>query len=213
MRSFAERSDTVCVDEPFYAHYLRHSGRQHPMREEVLAEGDPDLASLDAPVVFEKHMAHHLVGGRTLAEMGDFFAARVQALLIRNPREMLPSMLRDLKRIEPSDLGYDTQVQILRYCDNAIVIDSRDLLENPEGILSAFCERLGIPFEQSMLSWKAGRHSSFGVWAPFWYRNVEASTGFLPWAPKEEPFPTELNELLSWALPLYEELCSARLVA
>ena len=213
MRSFAERSDTLCVDEPFYAHYLGHSGREHPMRAEVLAEGDPDLAVLSAPVVFEKHMAHHLVGERSLDRMDDFLAARVQAILIRDPREMLPSMMRDLGHLKPCDLGYAVQVDILHRHPRSVVVDSRDLLENPEGVLRDFCDVLGLPFEKAMLTWEPGRHPCYGVWAPFWYRNVEASTGFLPWQSKGESFPEELDDLLAWASPLYEELCAARLVA
>ena len=56
-----------------------------------------------------------------------------------------------------------------------------------------------------------GRHASFGVWAPAWYGNVEKSTGFLPYKPKAEPFPAELQPLLDWARPFYEELHAERL--
>ena len=37
MRSFENRSDTVVVDEPFYAAFLAETGANHPMRDEVLA--------------------------------------------------------------------------------------------------------------------------------------------------------------------------------
>ena len=36
MYSFRERQDTTVFDEPFYAHYLNVTGRDHPGREEVL---------------------------------------------------------------------------------------------------------------------------------------------------------------------------------
>ncbi|MGK7368639.1 MAG: hypothetical protein ACNS64_00385, partial [Candidatus Halalkalibacterium sp. M3_1C_030] len=36
MYSFAQRSDTKVIDEPFYAYYLRKTGKKHPGREEVL---------------------------------------------------------------------------------------------------------------------------------------------------------------------------------
>ena len=29
MRSFGNRNDSVVIDEPFYAHYLRHTGLGH----------------------------------------------------------------------------------------------------------------------------------------------------------------------------------------
>ncbi len=44
MRSWENRPDTVVVDEPFYAAYLRRTGLDHPAREEVIASQptDPD---------------------------------------------------------------------------------------------------------------------------------------------------------------------------
>ena len=42
MYSFAQRADTKVVDEPLYGHFLRISGAQHPMREEVLTTVNTD---------------------------------------------------------------------------------------------------------------------------------------------------------------------------
>ena len=37
MYSFAQLADVDVVDEPLYAHYLRVTGKAHPVRDEVLA--------------------------------------------------------------------------------------------------------------------------------------------------------------------------------
>ncbi|MHC4143017.1 MAG: sulfotransferase-like domain-containing protein [Planctomycetota bacterium] len=54
MRSWGNRPDTLVCDEPFYAHYLAATGRDHPGAEEVIAqhENDPDhvIAWLTGPV-------------------------------------------------------------------------------------------------------------------------------------------------------------------
>ena len=43
MRSFGNRADCAVVrDEPFYAAYLAMSGKDHPMRAEVLASQPQD---------------------------------------------------------------------------------------------------------------------------------------------------------------------------
>ena len=34
-------------------------------------------------------------------------------------------------------------------------IDAADILEDPEGVLSAYCERVGMPFDAATLSWEA----------------------------------------------------------
>ncbi|HMG91357.1 MAG TPA: hypothetical protein VK589_14930, partial [Chryseolinea sp.] len=36
MYSFAQRADTVVLDEPYYAFYLHKSGVEHPGKDEVL---------------------------------------------------------------------------------------------------------------------------------------------------------------------------------
>ena len=44
MYSFAARGDCAAWDEPFYAAYLKMTGIDHPMRDEIIAahENDPD---------------------------------------------------------------------------------------------------------------------------------------------------------------------------
>ena len=37
MRSFGSRADTFVSDEPFYGAFLKTTGADHPMREEVIA--------------------------------------------------------------------------------------------------------------------------------------------------------------------------------
>ena len=36
MYSFAQREDTIVVDEPLYGHYLRISGAKHPGHHEIM---------------------------------------------------------------------------------------------------------------------------------------------------------------------------------
>ncbi|MCB1032900.1 MAG: HAD family hydrolase, partial [Acidobacteria bacterium] len=71
MRSWGSRPDAYVCDEPFYAHYLEHTGIEHPGREEVLASQERDWRKvvqwLTGPipegrtVFYQKHMAHHLL--------------------------------------------------------------------------------------------------------------------------------------------------------
>jgi len=217
LRSFAQRTDTLCVDEPLYAHYLSATGRIHPMREEVLA-AQPHawrdvvqqtlLAPCAKPVQFVKHMAHHLEGGVET----DFAleASMINLFLIRHPREMLPSLLSDLGHLEPMDIGYGRQVELFRRLKQAgrctAVIDSTELLAAPESMLRALCTAVGLDFESAMMEWPAGRHESYGVWAPAWYAKVETSTGWRKHVAKTAPFPPQLEELYLLALTAYEEL-------
>ena len=42
MRAWGNRPDTVVVDEPFYAYYLKTTSKEHPGAEEVIATGEID---------------------------------------------------------------------------------------------------------------------------------------------------------------------------
>jgi hypothetical protein len=94
-----------------------------------------------------------------------------------------------------------------------LVIDSRDLLLDPEGILGELCRRIGIPFESAMLHWEAGARPEDGPWAKDWYHTVHRSTGFAPFQEKTEPFPASLRPLLDECRPHYEFLHTHRILS
>lgn len=215
MYAWRQRSDTTVWDEPMYGHYLAHTGVEHAVKEEILAAvptGREEIIDLilhrpcPTPVWFYKNMAHHLVGFEmaTVDELDGF-------LLTRGPREMLPSLAIGLgRKPEMSDTGFDLQVAILDRWLAAgrkpIVVDSRALLTDPRRVLTALCERLGLPFEEAMLSWPAGPKPEDGVWAAHWYASAHASTGFAPYRPKADPFPADLAQIYAECAPLYERL-------
>jgi hypothetical protein len=117
-------------------------------------------------------------------------------------------------RSEPTleDLGIVQQAEIFDACPGP-VIDSRDLLENPEGVLRALCAALDIGFTAAMLSWPAGPRDTDGVWGPYWYDSVWRSTGFGPYRAPEVPVPARLAGLAGRCRPYYERLHAHRLVA
>ena len=48
-----------------------------------------------------------------------------------------------------------------------ILIDSADLLENPTGYMRAYCESVGVEYDEGMLSWEAGEQEHFAKWPGF----------------------------------------------
>ena len=223
MRAWENRPDTFVVDEPLYAHYLAKTGKQHPMAAEAIAAGETDwelavewLRGDEPPgaaIFYQKHMAHHL-----LPEMGrDWIDGLTNCLLIRDPREMITSYIvkNDIPAME--DLGIPQLVEVYeRVLDRTgsppPIIDSRDVLENPRGVLSLLCEAVGVEFSEAMLSWPAGRRDSDGVWAAHWYDQVERSTGFHGYRPKSDRVPEELTGLLEECQACYDRLYAERLV-
>jgi hypothetical protein len=108
------------------------------------------------------------------------------------------------------DTGFGTQMRLIERILGAgqtpIMVDSRELLTDPSSVLSQLCARLGLPFEESMLSWPAGAKPEDGVWGDHWYSSVRASTGFAPYRPKTAPFPPALDDIYAQCEPLYRDL-------
>lgn len=225
LRAWENRPDTAVCDEPLYACFLKQTGRAHPGAAEIIARCQTDwrkvVAFLTGPVpggkaiFYQKHMTHHL-----LPDIDRSWLDRLtHCFLIRDPRDVLTSYLNihDLPEPRLEDLGFPQQLEIFeRVCERTgsvpPVLDARDVLENPRGMLSALCERLGIEFSERMLHWPPGPRETDGIWARYWYHAVEASTGFQPYRPKSDAVPAHLRGVYAECLPYYEKLARHRLL-
>ena len=215
MYSFAQRSDTVVVDEPLYGYYLAHTNADsyHPGADEVINSMETDgekvikwmLGNFEKPVVFFKQMTHHLIDLDY-----SFMKGMINILLTRDPREMLPSFATDIQKPKMTDVGYLDQSRLYetlaKIGQPPIVLDSKQILLTPEATLEKLCSAIGIPFDEAMLSWENGGRPEDGVWAKHWYRNVHDSTGFKPYQPKTDPFPKDLEPLMEKCMPIYQRL-------
>lgn len=215
MYSFAQLNNVRVVDEPLYGHYLRVSGAQHPGRQQIMdamnCDGDAVMRSLlqkqsqdSSVILFIKHMAHHLLDLNV-----SFLQATRNVFLIRDPREMLPSLTIQLPEAALSDTGLQRQWELyseLTDCgQQPAILDSRELLLNPKKVLRALCKHLGLDFDPGMLTWDTGGRPEDGIWAPHWYHVVHQSTGFAPYNAKTD-FPQHLQQLLDVCSPYYEKL-------
>lgn len=223
LRSWGSRADTAVVDEPFYAHYLHVTGLDHPGREAILRSQPTDwrtvAATLTGPVpggkaiFYQKHMAHHLLPSMDGAWLG----ALRHAFLLREPEAMLTSLLRVIPDPRPEDTGLPQQVALFeRLCadgERPPIVDSKDVLDDPPGLLRALCAALGVPFDPAMLAWTPGPRPTDGVWAEHWYAAVEVSTGFQPYRPKSYSVPDRLRGVLETCESQYARLYPLRLTA
>ncbi|MDA1265646.1 MAG: HAD family hydrolase [Planctomycetota bacterium] len=222
MRAFDSRVESLVCDEPLYAHYLKVTGLDHPVADQIVATHENDWRKvvdwLTGPLpegrtlFYQKHMAHHLIPE---IERG-WLQQLTNAFLIRDPRQMLTSLLEILPEPRIEDTGYPQQVELFeaertRTGRLPIVVDSKDLLEDPRGMLAALCERVGVSFDEGMLSWEPGLRDTDGCWAAEWYGNALSSTGFQPYRPKEVRVPARFASLESECVALYERLHPHRL--
>ncbi|MEM7376434.1 MAG: HAD family hydrolase [Pseudomonadota bacterium] len=222
MRAFENRADTAVWDEPFYAAYLQHTGLVHPMRETVIAAGEPDwrrvaercaAAPATGRVCYQKHMTHHMVS----AFGTDWLGALEHGFLLRHPARVLRSYVAKREQVELSDIGIVQQWQL--FCDvrdrvgtAPLVIDSDDFLSDPRAYLEVMCSRWGMAFSERMLSWPSGPRESDGAWAPHWYGAVWQTTGFgAPRPPVDAALPDALQRVCDEAMPYYDTLVREKL--
>ena len=223
MRSWGNRPDTFVCDEPFYAHYLHATGREHPGAAEVIASGETDSRKVVARltgnvpggkrIFYQKQMTHHLLPEIDRGWLG----AVTNCFLVRDPREVIVSYIKKNNDPASEDIGFVQQAEIfdwVRAHTGAIppVIDARDVLEKPERILRLLCDAVGVDFMEAMLSWPPGLRETDGIWAKHWYGEVESSTSFRkPPSREPGPVPEHLRDIHDRSRECYDRLYQYRL--
>jgi hypothetical protein len=217
-RMMIERGDHVVFDEPFSRHYYFGPDKVSDRFAAVLPRSqvgeivaDLDRAAARAPV-FVKDMAYH-VGGAASPEL---LGRLVNTFLIRDPAFVLPSLARMWPDFTEEETGYNAVARLVELAEAAgqapVIVDSDDLCRDPDRIVGAYCERVGIPFVADALSWEAGMRSEWTLWAD-WYAATARSTGFSP--PPAAPPPRGDGARLEMAYdrcaPVYEQLRARRL--
>ncbi len=220
--SFGARSDCAVRDEPFYAAYLKATGLDHPMADEIVARYETDSDAVAracaAPPpagrahVYQKHMAQHMLDGFDLAWMAELR----HVFLLRHPARVVASYHAKREHPRLADIGIVRQGELFDHARALtgrapVVIDSADIRRAPGPALRALCDAIGIGFDPAMLSWPAGGHPDDGIWAAHWYGAVHRSIGF---AEPEGPLPDlppDLAAVAREAMPHYDRLAAQAL--
>jgi len=223
MRAWGNRADTAVIDEPFYAYYLERTGKKHPEAAEIIAQGETDWRKIVASltkgpipsgkhIFFQKQMTHHLlpkIDRKWIVDLTNCF-------LIRDPREVILSYIK--KNPEPAleDLGFVQQEKIFDFVREQtnslpVVVDAKDVLQNPERTLRLVCNAIGVKFDKAMLTWPPGLRETDGIWAKYWYDEVARSTSFQPYKPREGNLADRLRAIYEQCRECYERLYQYRL--
>jgi Sulfotransferase domain len=222
MYAFGNRPDCFAWDEPFYGFELATSGRNHPMRADIIAANETDwevlVAKCLAPppvgkhLFYQKHMTHHMLAGfdRT------WIKGLTNAFLIRSPERVLASYAKKWSGVSLGAIGFVEQAELFDLvCDHLgrapPVIDADDVLSRPREVLGKLCEACGIAFMEEMLGWPKGPKPFDGVWARHWYNAVWQSRGFDEPPPRAPKLPASLEAIAEKARPYYDRLSRFRL--
>jgi len=216
MRSWSSRNDSFVSDEPFYAYYLKERQLKHPMYKEIIEHYpntyDDVVTSLISEIPedkehwYQKHMAHHLIDLSNIDWIRNF----ENCILIRHPKSVIKSYIKKNTLNHIDELGYPQQYKIMKYLDSIgkkfIVIDSNILLNNPEKILSQWCNGINLKFDGSMLMWQKGNHPQDGIWWKHWYDNVITTTHFQKFSLNQGDLDKKYQSIYDEALDYYNKL-------
>jgi hypothetical protein len=215
-RVFVERDDFKVFHEPFSASYYysteRRSDRyaEEEPREEYDHERilEESTASYERPVFF-KDMAYHVAGFMT----PEFVQKFRNTFIVREPRNVLASLYEMWPDFTFEEAGYEELHRLFGYAleegQEPVVVDATDLSENPEDIVAAYCEKLGIPHKPEALSWKPREVPEWKTWEG-WHDEAQQSTG-IGRVSAEATLPDELEEVYARCIPYYEALRAERL--
>lgn len=215
MYSMAQRPDTQVVDEPFFGVFLkRYPNVYRPSRAEAMAcmplESTQVLKQL-APLacakenLFLKNMVNHwpLVNWEEKKNWRHIF-------LFRHPHAVISSFSKQVTKPQLFDLGYAEQLNAILELEQAgipfYLLQSENILKDPQKELVALCHFLKIPFSLKMLSWQASPRPEDGVWAKYWYQSIHRSTGFAPYQEKELSLDAHLQALADEAELYYQKI-------
>ncbi|MEL6388869.1 MAG: hypothetical protein AAFQ02_01800 [Bacteroidota bacterium] len=215
MYSWASRSDTQVVDEPWFGYYLAKTGIiYHPGTDQVLKSMPTTwdavleqsiFCTIEVPVYFIKGMAHHLIHNdlRCLLELKNLF-------LIRDPAKLIASFAKVIDEPSMADIGLRREWELYSWlCTegrNPTVIDSDTIRKDPPAALRKICSLMEIPFSGEMLRWEAGPKPYDGVWAKYWYHSAWKSTGYAPYIGRDIDVHKRHRNLYEEALPYYRLL-------
>lgn len=185
-----QRGDLDCLHEPFGEAWYQGEDPLWPR----FRDGDKTTPGLtldsvwgdirqraEKGPVFLKDFPHYINHIWT----PEFLSHFTHSFLIRDPAKTITSMYAKWEDFDELEVGFPEQralfdlLTALNGGKTPPVIDSDDLLENPEGITEAWCDAVGIPYLPGALTWEAGGDPSAHSWwdGGSFHANLAKSTG------------------------------------
>lgn len=207
-----QRHDHFCFHEPFGEWWYEGAGAPWP-RLTPDSPRKPGLtfdtvwqrivAKAKEGPVFSKDFPHYIEAYWT----DDFLDHFNHSFLIRDAAKVVTSVQKRWPDVHFKELAFAEQRELFdRLADKTgkapPVIDSDDLLADPEGIVAAYCHTVGIPFIKEALTWEPGAETGDYSWydGGSWHEKLKGSTGLTP----QKPGYIDINEAPDYARKLYD---------
>ena len=173
--------------------------------------------------VFSKGIAYYIENRLDILKQ-DGFKESKHTFLIRHPALAVYSLYKSCSsewNYDPNEAGFKQLFDIYLYVQknlgdlNPVVVDASDLLMNPEGMLKAYCEAVGLTYKPGMSKWSEPvSHEVLGgepIICRGWHDTVFSSNGIVQSStrkpiPSLDSLPQDIVEVIKEAIPIYETL-------
>ncbi|XP_022095430.1 branched-chain-amino-acid aminotransferase-like protein 2 isoform X2 [Acanthaster planci] len=224
VRNECERSDVRGIAPSVMTHQW--------IRDHLLEAPYPDKK-----VLLCRDQAQYLHGRYDILPQGFKYS-----FLIRHPCKLFLSLKKyltatfgdfpDLRALPPlavpSGYGIKELFDLVEYVRENIdpqptIVDADDLLQDPAGILAAYCARMGMPYSSKLLSWEAGdditsswimsREVSVSSSSQGFYKRAFESQRFEKPTPVPDlgSLPEDVRECAQFSMEYYQSLYSQRI--
>ena len=219
------RGDMQCFHEPFGEPWYKGESPKWPR----IKADSPRVAGLtfesvwdtlktaaEKGPVFSKDFPHYVKHMWTDAFLENFS----HSFLIRDPAKVATSMFKHWPDFVLNEIAFVEQRQLFdclteKHGITPPVIDSDDLLENPQAIVELYCQAVGIEFKAEALTWEPGDRDEVSWYdGGSWHANLRNSDG-LKAQPRQyidiNNAPDRVKEIYEICLPHYQHLYKHRL--
>jgi len=221
-RVMIERRDMEILHEPFsYLYYVK--GESASIKQQFVDPNHPTdypgicrhiIQSAENRPVFYKDMCSHCY--ENLVADKSYLERVTHTFLIRDPAKAIASYYAMNKDVTLEEIGLAQLFKVYEAVKEmglpTVVVDADDLEDNPEGIMRAYCQGLGIEFIPQSLYWEAGHQDKWEIWKD-WHKDAAVSTGIVK---NMETFEVTIDNsahLKSYydnQLPYYQAMYAAR---
>ena len=210
--------------------FRSHEIEPNASYEEVAEAIENEVTAGDGnEVIFLKDMAFTMKGRLNMLQ--EWFRDAKHSFLIRDPKKAISSHYQLLQNaearsvgldyIDPIEIGFRELHEMYEFVKekldpSPVVVDADDLLESPKQILKAYCDGVGIEYEDHMTSWKVGEVPQHWQKRPLslpWRHTAINSSGFMKTGSvsDEVTYPAVVRKAIEESQPFYEKLYSTRI--
>ncbi len=213
-RVFVERDDLEVLHEPFSAAYYHGPDRLSDRYADEAPKPENSYESVMAEVfkprqkrLFMKDMPYQ--AKPVLSR--EFIRGFTNTFIIRDPKYVLSSLHKMWPDFTLEETGFEQIYWAFKYAEEAgqdpVVVDAMTFSEDPVGILSVYCERVGVPFRPDALSWEPGEVEKWKSWEG-WHEAAQLSTGIKRAERRDPELPDEVQGAYEECLPYYYALAA-----